>query len=147
MSLVIRIVSNRSKVRRLLLLRRFQYKMRSLKRTRFCIRLYNKKIGNEYALESAFFRVIDFLKCSYQDIQDPLIREAISSLVSSLERLALNIDLYRKRNKPIPMYLILPCTISIRKLYHVARRTRPNYDCDKFWQDFGLVLIVLFNIT
>jgi len=147
MALVQRIISNRSRVRRLLLLRKFQYKMRSLKRTKFCSRIYNKKVGREYALESAFFRVIDFLRCSYQDIQDPLVKNAVNSLVNSLERLASNIDTYRRRNKSIPMCYILPCTISIRRLYMIARRTKPNYDCDRFWQDFGLVLIVLFNIT
>jgi len=147
MSLAHRVISNRSKGRRLLLLRRFQYKMRSLKRTKFCNRIYNKKIGKEYALESAIFRVIDFLKCSYQDIQDPLVKNAVNSLVNSLERLASNIDTYRKQNKSIPMNYILPCTISIRKLYLAGRKTKPNYDCDKFWQNFGLVLIILFDIT
>ena len=147
MHLARRIIYNKSKIRRLLLLRKFQYKLRSLKRTKFCNRIYGRTIGKEYALEAAIKEVILFLKCSYQDIDDPLIRHSLVRLTKSLERLSQHIHIYRQQKKSIPMNYIKPCTTAIRELYHLARRVRPNYDCDEFWQNFGLVLIVLFNIT
>lgn len=147
MVLARRIIMNRSKIRRLLLLRRFQYKLRSLKRTKFCLRIYNRTIGKEYALEASIKKIIDFLNCSYHDIQDQNILICLSELITALEQLASNIHIYRVKNKSIPMNFIKPCTIAIRNLYHVARKTNPNLNCDDFWNQFGLVLIVLFNLT
>ena len=146
MNFMERLLNNKSKIRRLLLLRKFQYKVRSLKRTRCFLRLCERKIGNEYALETVFKESIKFLECSYCKIDDETIIEPLNRLIMSLNDLINAIDRYRKIRKPISIDQLKPCTIAIKDLYHSSRKSKIYLECDAFWDQFGLALIVLYNL-
>lgn len=146
MSPIIRLLNNKSRVRRLFLIRKFQYKMRSLKRSRCFLKLSSPKIGDEYALEIVFKELIGFLGCSFNDINDESIVKPLKSLVSSMENLVDVIGRHRETGKPIPKYHMKLCAIAVKNLYHSSKKSKLYLECDSFWNQFGLALIVLYRI-
>ena len=146
MSFMERFLNNKSKIRRLLLLKKFQYKVRSLKRTRYFLRLCEPKIGDEYALETVFKESIKFLECSYSKIDEQTIIEPLKRLIVSLNTFINTIDRNRKTRKPIPINQLKPCTLAIKDLYHSSRKSKLYLECDSFWDQFGLALIVLYRL-
>lgn len=141
-----RLLNNKIKTRRLLLLRKFQYKVRSLKRTKYFLRLCEPKIGDEYALETVFKESIKFLECSYSKIDEETITEPLNRLIISLNNFINTIDRYRKLRKPVPINKLKPCTLAIKDLYHSSRKSKLYLECDSFWDQFGLALIVLYSL-
>lgn len=79
-----KIIRNKIKIRRIFLLRKLQYKLRSLKRPRYFSNIINRKIGNDFALETAIKEIINFLDCSFDGTENTDINNCLEHLKKSL---------------------------------------------------------------
>ncbi len=141
-----RIIRNKSKMRRVFLLRKLQYKLRSLKRSKPSNKIINKKIGNNFALETAIKEIINFLDCSFNGAENTDVGFCFEHLKKNLISFSNKVQQYRDKGKPIPISVINPCTKSMRNLYYTAKRNKLKLNCDDTWYKVGLNLIVLYDL-
>ncbi len=134
-------------IRRFPELRRAQKRLRSLKRGRYAAQTWERKIGEDLAIEKLFGHTIEFLECSYSQYGESNcpVRKAKNRMVRALKRMSEEVRRCSKNKRTVSSNAIRQFSASTTHLYQTARKSDVSSQCDVQWEKIGLCAVVVFG--